>query len=56
MIVTENRRGYATVYLTVQAEPGEELTKEQVENEFSSPFGCHVMGGCGTFQVSKYLD
>ena len=49
-------RGYARETYLVEAEEGEELTKEMVEERYSFPFGCHVTGGNGKFYVANYMD
>ena len=49
-------RGYAHETYYVEAEEGETLTQEMVEEIFSKPFGCHVVGCNGKFYVDSYTD
>lgn len=49
-------RGYAHETYYVEAEEGEILTKEMVEERYNKPFGCHVVGGNGKFYVDSYTD
>lgn len=49
-------RSYARETYYVEAEDGEILTKEMVEERYNKPFGCHVVGGNGKFYVDSYTD
>ena len=49
-------RGYAHETYYVEAEEGEILTKEMVEERYNEPFGCYVTGGNGKFYVDSYTD
>jgi hypothetical protein len=49
-------RGYARETYCVEAEEGEILTKEMVEERYDEPFGCSVTGGNGKFYVDHYTD
>lgn len=49
-------RGYAHETYYVEAEEGETLTKEMVEERYNEPFGCYVTGGNGKFYVNSYTD
>ena len=42
-IIRQNTFGY-TVNATIQAEEGEILTKELIEERFFQPFGGHIIG------------
>lgn len=50
------QKGYARETYMVEAEEGEELTKEKLEKIYGFPFGCHVTGGNGRFFVDSYTD
>lgn len=49
-------RSYTRETYLVEAEEGEELTKEKVEERYDFPFGCHVTGRNGKFYVDSYTD
>ena len=49
-------RGYAQETYYVEAEEGEILTKEMVEERYNEPFGCYVTGCNGKFYVNSYTD
>lgn len=56
-IVRELGRGYASVTYLIEAEEGEVLTTEKVEDKFDFPFGCHVSGCSATCAtVTVYTD
>ena len=56
-IVRELYRGYASITYAIEADEGEILTEESIENKFGSPFGCHVSGCCATCAtVTVYTD
>lgn len=56
-IVRELYRGYASITYAIEADEGEILTKEGIEDKFGSPFGCHVSGCCATCAtVTVYTD
>ena len=48
--------GIFTENYHVVAEEGENLTVEQLTEKFDRPFGCHVTGGNGHFNVTIYTD
>lgn len=49
-------RAYARETYFIEAEEGEELTKEMLEERYKEPFGCCVTGGNGKFCVDVYTD
>lgn len=56
MKTTLLQRSYARETYLVEAEEGEELTKEKLEKIYDFPFGCCVTGGNGRFIVNSYTD
>ena len=49
-------RTYARETYFIEAEEGEELTKEMLEERYKEPFGCCVTGSNGKFYVNVYTD